>query len=183
MLYLISEALPGGGVPFPLLPWKKSAFFPCSLKSKIWFSIFPVPQNCICSPVPFSFFTFVPLFPWKMALCPCSPKSLGGPYQWNIPAQHEKLRFIWISPRNVKTSRSFINAFLHVRTQCDTLNLHALFKCMLPHSGETSYDNQKSHEEKALRTFRRINFSVRMPYVFWRPTAEVSLWSTTYVSE
>ena len=44
------------GVPVPLFPWKKKIdIFPCSPKSKSWFSLFPVPPNCFCSPIPFSF--------------------------------------------------------------------------------------------------------------------------------
>ena len=65
---MINEAFPGGergrGVPVPL---EKMALFPCSPKTKSWFSIFPVPQNCLCSPVPLM---FRPLFP-------CSPENIA----------------------------------------------------------------------------------------------------------
>ena len=62
------EALPGGGVGgggylLSCSPEKKIGIFPCSQKSKYWFYMFPVPKNCLYSPVPFSFrFVF-----------PCSP--------------------------------------------------------------------------------------------------------------
>ena len=60
----------GEGVPVPL---EKMALFP---KNKTLIFYVPVPQNCLCSPVPL---IFRPLFPWKkLPLFPCSPKPLGG---------------------------------------------------------------------------------------------------------
>ena len=67
------EALPGvgvGGATCSLVPLEKMALLPCSPKTKSWFSMFPVPQKCLCSPVPL---IFRPLFPWKNALVPQNP--------------------------------------------------------------------------------------------------------------
>ena len=58
---------------------KKTALLPCSSKTKSWFSMFPVPQNCLCSPVPLIFRPFFPRSPEKMPLFPFSQKPLGGP--------------------------------------------------------------------------------------------------------
>ena len=62
-----------GIVPVPLFPWNKWPFSPCSPKTKSWFSMFPVPQNCLCSPVSL---IYGPLFPCsleKYALVPQNP--------------------------------------------------------------------------------------------------------------
>ena len=50
---------------------KTMALFPCSPKTKSWFSMFPVPQSCLCSPVPLNFRPLFPCSPEKN--CPCSP--------------------------------------------------------------------------------------------------------------
>ena len=79
--YLYYEALPGewevGGDTCSLVPLKKFVIFLCSPKSKSWFSLFPVPQNCICSPVPFSFRLLFPCSPEINGLIPLFPKTPG----------------------------------------------------------------------------------------------------------
>ena len=62
---------PREGGTCSLVPLKKIVIFSCSPKSKSWFSMFPVPQNCLCFPVSFSFIfpcsleinDLIPLFP------------------------------------------------------------------------------------------------------------------------
>ena len=67
---LLREALSGGGgVPIPLFPRKK---WPCSPKSKSWFSMFP---KIAC--VPLIFRPLFPCFPEKIALVPLFPKTPG----------------------------------------------------------------------------------------------------------
>ena len=55
---------PPRGVPVPLFPWNKLARSPVPQKSKICLLMIPVPQYCLCSPVPLKIW---PLFP-------CSPE-------------------------------------------------------------------------------------------------------------
>ena len=77
LIRLVSETMrPSQGVPVPLFPLNKSACSPVPQKLKKCFLMFPVPQYCLCSPVPLKIW---PLFPWNK--CPCSPKPLGGPQQ------------------------------------------------------------------------------------------------------
>ena len=67
----------GGGVPVPLFPWNKLA---CSLVpqiSKIWFCMFPVPQYCLCSPVPLKIWPLFLCSPEINALVPLFPKTPG----------------------------------------------------------------------------------------------------------
>ena len=64
----------GGGVPVLL---KKSAFSLVPQNRNLGFSMFPVPQNCICSPVPFSFRLLFPCSSEINGLIPLFPKTLG----------------------------------------------------------------------------------------------------------
>ena len=48
--------------------------------------MFPVPQNCLCSPVPLIFMPLFPCSPDKMPLFPSSPKPWEG------------LRIVWVVP-------------------------------------------------------------------------------------
>ena len=74
----IYGALPGGGGgTCSFVPWKND-IFPCSPKSKSWFSMFPVPQYCLCSPVPFIFRLLFPRSPELNCLIPLFPKTPGG---------------------------------------------------------------------------------------------------------
>ena len=61
---------PRGTCSFP--PWNKLLCYPVPQKSKSWFSMFPVPQNCLCSPIALMFVPFK-----TMSLFPCSPKTPG----------------------------------------------------------------------------------------------------------
>ena len=70
----IEESLPGGGgggggFLFPCSP-EIIGLFPITQKSKICFLMFPVPQYCLCSPVPLK---IKPLFPCSPELIPFSP--------------------------------------------------------------------------------------------------------------
>ena len=68
----------GGGVGY-LSPYsqKKNRHFPLFPHNLIiLFSVFPVPQNCICSPVPFSFRLLFPCSP-EINGPPCSPEING----------------------------------------------------------------------------------------------------------
>ena len=56
-------------------PLKQMAFFPCSPKTKSWFSMFPVPQNWLCFHVPLIFGPLFPCSPEKYALFPLFPKT------------------------------------------------------------------------------------------------------------
>ena len=64
----------GGDGTCSLVSLKKMALFPCSPKTKSGFSMFPVPQNCLCSPVPL---IFRPLFPCSLKKVPLFPKTHG----------------------------------------------------------------------------------------------------------
>ena len=105
--------------------------FPLFLKSKSWFSMYPIPQNCLCSPVPF---IFKPLFlvpppppppPRQMALFLCSPKLLGGPHclpvwicpsnafgQINFKFKGCKVCFIYVSVTKVSFQHRLIWVFI-----------------------------------------------------------------------
>ena len=74
----------GGGYLFPCFPEKKIGIFPCSPKSKSWLSMFPVSQNCLYSPVPFSFRLLFPCSPEINDLILLFPKILGrvSLYTW-----------------------------------------------------------------------------------------------------
>ena len=61
-----------------LVPLEKMALFHCSLKPKSWFSKFPVPQNCLCSPAPLIFKSLFPCSPEKIDLVPLFPKTRGS---------------------------------------------------------------------------------------------------------
>ena len=56
------------------VPLKKISIFPCFPKSKSSFSMFPVPQNCLCS------LQFILLYPWNKRPYSRSPKPLDGPH-------------------------------------------------------------------------------------------------------
>ena len=66
----------GGGYRFLCSP-EKVGICPCSPKSKSWFSMSHVPQNCLCSPVPFSFRLLFPFSPEINGLIPLFPKTSG----------------------------------------------------------------------------------------------------------
>ena len=69
-------AIPGGGT-YSLVPLKKMDIVSCSSKSK--FSMFPVPQKCLSSPVPSSLRDFCSLFPWnKWPYSPVPKNPLEG---------------------------------------------------------------------------------------------------------
>ena len=78
--YYTNEALRGGGrgrgYLFPCSP-RKYGLVSLFVKTKSWFSMFPFPQDCLCSPVPI---IFRPLFPCsleKNAFIPLFPKTPG----------------------------------------------------------------------------------------------------------
>ena len=63
---------PSQGVPVPLFPWNNLVCSPDPQKPKFCFLVFPVPQCCLCSPVPFK------NWPEINAPFPQFPKPLGG---------------------------------------------------------------------------------------------------------
>ena len=65
-LYNTIEALPGVRT-CSLVPLKKKMAFSLVPQNQTWFSMFPISQKCLCSPVPFSF----------RGLFPCSPEING----------------------------------------------------------------------------------------------------------
>ena len=67
---------PFQGVPVPLFPWNKLACSPVPQKSKICF-MFPVPEYCLCSPVPLKIWPLFPCFPEINTLFPLFPKTPG----------------------------------------------------------------------------------------------------------
>ena len=67
----------GGGVPVPLFPLNKLACSHVPQKSKICFLMFPVPQYCLCSPVPLKIWPLFPCSPEINALFPLLTKTPG----------------------------------------------------------------------------------------------------------
>ena len=78
---------PPRGVPGPLFPWNKLACSHVPKKLKMCcFLMFPVPQYCLCSPVPIKIWPLFPCSPEINALFPlCSQKTLWGPQNWCLP--------------------------------------------------------------------------------------------------
>ena len=114
------------------LKWDSpSKKWPCSPKTKSWFSMFTVPQNCLFSPVPH---IFRPLFPWKkLPLFPCSPKPLGGPqYTKKINFIFLKFMKVWTQRVTCKVSyrvnfaRDPLRSYFHEpqKNEIHLLNLH-----------------------------------------------------------
>ena len=68
---------PSRGGPVPLFPRNKLTYSPVPQKSKICYLIFPVPQYCLCSPVPLKIWPFFPCSPEINALFPLFPKTHG----------------------------------------------------------------------------------------------------------
>ena len=69
----------GGGYLFPCSPeinWLVPLF---PKNRKFCFLMFPVPQYCLCSPVPLKILPLFPCSPEINTLFPCSPKPLGRP--------------------------------------------------------------------------------------------------------
>ena len=80
---------PPRGVPVPLFPWNKLACSPVPQKSKICFLMLPVPQYCLCSPVPLKIW---PLFPWNK--CPVCPVPQN-------PWEGLNSRFLWMATKRL----------------------------------------------------------------------------------
>ena len=67
----------GGGYLFPCSPEINWSWSPVPQISKIWFSMFPVPKYCLCSPVPLKIWPLFPCSPEINALVPLFPKNPG----------------------------------------------------------------------------------------------------------
>ena len=68
---------PSQGGTCSLVPLKNIALYPCFPKTKSSFCMFPVPKNCLCSPVPLIFRPLFPCSPEKIAIVPLFPQTPG----------------------------------------------------------------------------------------------------------
>ena len=189
MLYLISETLPRGGY---LLPWKKIGIFPCSPKSKSWFSIFPVPQKCICSLFPsvLDFGSLVPLKKWLYALVPQNPwENLISETSLHITKNCVLYGFLHATSR----LRDHLSMRFYMYKHSAILKLTRSIQ-MYVVSYMWLHIHLKSHVIIKCATKKKLfGLSVESIFQCACPTfcgghmscslAEVSLWPTAYVSE
>ena len=111
----------GGGVPVPLFPWNKLACSPVPEIWKIWFSMFPVPQYCPCSPVPLKIWPLFPCSPKINALVPVPQNPWEGltkADQWLCWGKCNLLLFEWTQifghmdlEKQYKTCLNLLEAF------------------------------------------------------------------------
>ena len=131
------------GIPVPL---KYIALFPCSPKSKSWFAKFPVPQNCLYSPVQLTFKLVFHCYPGVNALVPLFHKTPGKAtiLTWylifsepvprkatvNIQATVQNMEYIpELDSRESQEYRDFVTDFCEEVKQNFDMS-HAMRKCV-----------------------------------------------------